>query len=125
MLESKIAVTRNLLVFVILLCIVLGGVIVYQGQEIRKTRETLNSMQRDAQNAVGQFMPQLNNRLNRFDSRLDDFQGKMDQMDSNMKRAEDRFVVRMDSEMPKIMDRYLAMKANELQRSGKAQIQVR
>lgn len=125
MLENKIAVTRNLLIFVILLCIVLGGVIVYQGQEIRKTRETLNSMQRDAQNAVGQFMPQLNNRLNRFDSRLDEFQTKMDQMDSNMKRAEDRFVVRMDSEMPKIMDRYLQMKANELQRSGKAQVQVR
>ena len=101
MLESKIAMTRNLLLFVILLCIALGAVVIYQGQEIKKTRETLNSMQRQAENAVGQFMPQLNNRLNRFDTRLDEFQGKMDKMDENMKHAEDRFVARMNTEMPK------------------------
>jgi hypothetical protein len=125
MLERKIAITRNLLFAVIILCLVLGGVVVYQGQEIRKTRETLNAMQRQAENAVGQFMPQLNGRLNRFDSRLDDFQGKMDQMDGNMKRAEDRFVTRMDTEMPKIMDRYIQMKANEIQRGANAKVQVR
>jgi predicted component of type VI protein secretion system len=125
MLESKIAMTRNLLLLVIVLCIALGAVVIYQGQEIKKTRETLNAMQRQAENAVGQFMPQLNNRLNRFDSRLDDFQAKMDKMDENMKRAEDRFVVRMNTEMPKIMDRYVQMKANEIQRSTKGQVQVR
>ena len=58
MLERKIAMTRNLLLAVIILCLVLGGVVVYQGQEIKKTRETLNAMQRQAENAVGQFMPQ-------------------------------------------------------------------
>jgi len=125
MLESKIAMTRNLLLFVILLCIALGAVVIYQGQEIKKTRETLNSMQRQAENAVGQFMPQLNNRLNRFDTRLDEFQGKMDKMDENMKHAEDRFVARMNTEMPKIMDRYVQMKANEIQRSTKGQVQIR
>jgi hypothetical protein len=125
MLERKIAVMRNLLVLVILLCIALGGVVVYQGQEIRKTRETLNAMQRQAENAVGQFMPSLNTRLNRFDSRLDEFQGKMDSMDNNMKRAEDRFVQRMDVEMPRIMDRYLQMKANELQRGAKVEVKTR
>jgi len=125
MLESKIAMTRNLLLFVILLCIALGAVVIYQGQEIKKTRETLNAMQRQAENAVGTFMPQLNNRLNRFDTRLDEFQAKMDKMDENMKHAEDRFVVRMNTEMPKIMDRYVQMKANEIQRSGKGQVQVR
>jgi hypothetical protein len=125
MLERKIAVTRNLLFAVIILCLVLAGIVAYQGQEIRKTHETLNAMQRQAENAVGQFMPQLNGRLNRFDSRLDDFQAKMDQMDGNMKRAEDRFVTRMDTEMPKIMDRYIQMKANELQRGANAKVQVR
>ena len=125
MLESKIAMTRNLLLFVILLCIALGAVVIYQGQEIKKTRETLNAMQRQAENAVGQFMPQLNNRLNRFDTRLDEFQTKMDKMDENMKRAEDRFVARMNTEMPKIMDRYVQMKANEIQRSTKGQVQIR
>jgi FHA domain-containing protein len=129
MLERKLAMMRNLIVFVIVLCIALGGVVVYQGQEIKKTRDTLNAMQRQAENAVGQFMPQLNSRLNRFDVRLDEFQTKMDQMDAkmdaNMKRAEDRMVTRMDTEMPKIMDRYIQMKANELQRGGHAQVQVR
>jgi len=125
MLERKLAVTRNLLVLVILLCLALGGVVVYQGQEIRKTRDTLNAMQRQAENAVGQFMPTLNTRLNRFDARLDEFQGRMDSLDNNMKRAEDRFVQRMDAEMPRILDRYIQMKANELQRGAKAEIKVR
>jgi len=125
MLERNLAVTRNLLVLVILLCLALGAVVVYQGQEIRKTRDTLNAMQKQAEGAVGQFMPSLNTRLNRFDSRLDQFQQKMDAMDGNIKKAEDRFVQRMDVEMPRIMDRYLQMKANELQRGAKAEVKVR
>jgi hypothetical protein len=125
MLERKIAMMRNLLVFVIVLCVGLAGVVIYQGQEIRKTRETVNAMQRQAENAVGTFMPQLDTRLKHFDQRMDNFQEKMDQMDANMKKAEDHFVVRMDSEMPKIMDRYVQMKANELQRGANAKVQVR
>ena len=125
MLERKIAMMRNLLVFVIVLCVGLAGVVIYQGQEIRKTRETVTAMQRQAENAVGTFMPQLDTRLKHFDQRMDNFQGKMDEMDANMKKAEDRFVVRMDAEMPKIMDRYIQMKANELQRGAHAQVQVR
>lgn len=125
MLERKIAVMRNLLVLVILLCVALGAMVVYQGQEIRQTRDTLNAMQKQAEGAVGQFMPSLNTRLNRFDTRLDQFQAKMDAMDGNIKKAEDRFVDRMNVEMPKIMDRYLQMKANELQRGAKAEVKVR
>lgn len=125
MLERKIAVMRNLVVIVILLCLGLVGVVVYQGQEIRKTHDTLRAMQRQADSAVGQFMPSLNSRLNRFDSRLDEFEVKMNSLDNQMRRAEDRFVQRMDVEMPKIMDRYLQMKANELQRGGKAEVRVR
>ena len=125
MLERKIAVMRNLLVLVILLCVALGAMVVYQGQEIRKTRDTLNAMQKQAEGAVGQFMPSLNSRLNRFDTRLDQFQAKLDGMDGNIKKAEDRFVDRMNVEMPKIMDRYIQMKANELQRGAKAEVKVR
>jgi hypothetical protein len=125
MLENKIGMLRNLTVVVMILCVALIGVVIYQSQEIKKTQDTLNAMQRQATDAVGQFMPQLNTRLNRFDNRLDEFQTKMDQMDANMKKAEDRFVARMDIEMPKIMDRYVQMKANELQRGANVQVKAR
>ena len=125
MLERKIAMMRNLIVVMIIFCLGLGALVIYQGQEIKKTRDTLNAMQRQAENAVGTFMPQLDGRLKHFDERMDKFQDRMDQMDSNMKRAEDRFVVRMDTEMPKIMDRYIQMKANEMQRGANAKVTVR
>lgn len=125
MLEAKLNTIRNLLVAVTLLCLGLVGVVVYQGQEIRRNREAVNHMQRRAENAVGQFMPQLNQRLNRFDVRLDSFQGQMDSLDGNMKKSEDRFVRRLNDEMPKIMDRYLALKAEEIKKGARARIEVR
>lgn len=125
MLEAKLNTIRNLLVAVTLLCLGLVGMVVYQGQEIKRNREAMNNMQRQAENAVGQFMPQLNQRLNRFDARLDNFQVQMDSLDENMKKSEDRFVRRLNDEMPKIMDRYLALKAEEIRKGAHTRIEVR
>lgn len=125
MVEAKLNTIRNLLVAVVLLCLVLVGIVVFQQQEIKRNREAVSSMQRQAENAVGQFMPQLNQRLNRFDARLDNFQGQMDSLDENMKKSEDRFVRRLNDEMPRIMDRYLALKAEEIKKGAHARIEVR
>lgn len=124
MLERKLNVVRNLLLLAIVVCGVLAGVLIYQGQEIKRNRETLTAMQKQAENAVGQFMPQLNQRLNRFDKRLDDFQVQMDAMDATMQKSEDRFVKRLNEEVPKIMDKYWQKKANEM-KSGGARIEIR
>ena len=58
--------------------------------------------------------------VNRFDGRLDNFDKRMDAMDQTMQQAEDHMVQRLDSEMPKIMDRYIASRASKL---GNVQVQ--
>lgn len=125
MLERKLALVRNLLILTLIVCVALAGVVVYQGQQIKKNRDTLNVMQRQAESAVGALMPELDRRLKHFDNRLDQFDGRMTEMDKSIKRAEDRFVVRLETEMPRIMDRYLAMKAEEIKRGARANVQVR
>jgi pSer/pThr/pTyr-binding forkhead associated (FHA) protein len=112
MMQGKLDMLRNLVVVTLLVCVGLTVMVVLQQQEIRRNRETLARMQEQAQNAVGQFMPQLDQRLNHFDGRLDLFNRRMDGMDQNMAQAEDRFVKRLDNEMPKIMDRYIVSRAS-------------
>jgi hypothetical protein len=80
---------------------VLLGVVVLQARQISDNREQLHRMQQQAQNAVGEFMPQLNQRLNEFETR-------MDGMDTKFQGAEDHFIMRMNKEMPVMLDRYLA-----------------
>ena len=118
--QRQMDTLRNLLIVTLVVCIALAVMLVMQQQEIRRNRETLAQMQDQAQNAVGQFMPQLNQRLNRFDGRLDNFDKRMDTMDHTMQQAEDHMVQRLDSEMPKIMDRYIASRASRL---GNVQVQ--
>jgi pSer/pThr/pTyr-binding forkhead associated (FHA) protein len=112
--QQKLDMLRNLVVVTMLIAIALGVMVVLQQQEIRRNREALDRMQEQARNAVGQFMPQLDSRLNHFDGRLDQFNKRMDGMDDTMSQAEDRFVKRLDDEMPRIMDRYIVSRASRV-----------
>jgi hypothetical protein len=120
MTQRKLDVLRNLVVVTLLLCVGLTVMVVLQQQEIRKNRESLGQMQAQAQNAVGQFMPQLDQRLNHFDGRLDTFNHRMDDMNLTMQQEQDLFVKRLNEEMPRIMDRYIASRAS---RMGNVQVQ--
>jgi hypothetical protein len=120
MTQKKLDMLRNIVVVTLLLCIGLTVMVVLQQQEIRRNRETLAQMQAQAQNAVGQFMPQLDQRLNHFDGRLDTFNRRMDNMNETMQQEENQFVKRLDDEMPRIMDRYIASRASKM---GNVQVQ--
>ncbi len=116
MIEQKLDLLRNLLVAAVGLIVILGAIVVYQGQTISRNRDTVVQMQRDAQTAIGQFMPTLEQRLDLFEERIDVIQGAMDGIDVRIKEAEDRFVRRMEQEFPTMMDGYFEVKFEELRR---------
>src|SRR5215471_15649717 len=107
MIQQKLNSVRNLVYLLVAMVAVLLGVIFYQSQQIDKNRAELNDMRRQAQSAVAQFTPQLDQRLNAFDKRLD-------QVDEKMKNAEDEFMSRMNKELPRMLDRYVDRKVKEL-----------
>jgi hypothetical protein len=64
-------------------------------------------MRKQAQSAVSQFTPQLDQRLSAFDKR-------MDQMDAKMKDMQDEFITRLNNELPKMLDKYVDRKVKQL-----------
>ncbi|HKD13436.1 MAG TPA: FHA domain-containing protein [Candidatus Angelobacter sp.] len=107
MIQQKLNSLRNLVYLLVAMVAVLLGVIFYQSQQIDKNRAELNDMRRQAQSAVAQFTPQLDQRLNSFDKRLD-------QVDAKMKDTEDEFMNRLNRELPRMLDKYVDRKVKEL-----------
>jgi pSer/pThr/pTyr-binding forkhead associated (FHA) protein len=107
MIEQKLSSLRNLVYLLIAMVAVLLGVIFYQSQQIDKNRTELNDMRKQAQSAVAQFTPQLDQRLNALDKRLD-------QAEARMKATEDEFMTRLNRELPRMLDRYVDRKIKEL-----------
>src|SRR5690242_16453759 len=99
MIEQKLNSLRNLVYLLVAMVAVLLGVIFYQSQQIDKNRTELNDMRRQAQGAVAQFTPALDQRLSAFDKRLD-------QVDIKMKATEDQFMARLNDELPRMLDKY-------------------
>lgn len=110
MIQQKLNSLRNLVYLLVAMVAVLLGVIFYQSQQIDKNRAELNDMRKQAQSAVAQFTPQLDQRLNAFDQRLD-------QVDAKMKAAENEFMARMNQEMPRMLDKYVDRKVKQLNAS--------
>jgi pSer/pThr/pTyr-binding forkhead associated (FHA) protein len=106
MIEQKLGSIQTLLVvnLVVVLALILG--LVYQSQQIERNRKALNELRTQAQSAVGQFAPELDNRLSSFDKR-------MDSMDGKMKAEEEHFIQRMNTEIPSMLDKYIDRKLND------------
>jgi pSer/pThr/pTyr-binding forkhead associated (FHA) protein len=107
MIEQKLNSLRNLVYLLVAMVAVLLGVIFYQSQQIDKNRAELGDMRRQAQGAVAQFTPAL-------DQRLDAFNQRLDQMDTKMKDAEDQFMSRLNDELPRMLDKYVDRKVKQL-----------
>jgi len=107
MIQQKLNSVRNLVYLLVVMVAVLLGVIFYQSQQIDKNRAELNDMRRQAQSAVAQFTPQLDQRLTAFDKRLD-------QVDTKMKESEEEFMNRINRELPRMLDKYVDRKVKEL-----------
>lgn len=107
MIQQKLNSLRNLVYLLVAMVAVLLGVIFYQSQQIDKNRAELGDMRKQAQSAVSQFTPQLDQRLSAFDKR-------MDQMDTKMKDTQDEFITRLNNELPKMLDKYVDRKVKQL-----------
>lgn len=110
--EGTLKILRNLVAVLVVLVVILCGLMINQLQEIRRNRDTILAMRRQANDAVGQFTPQLDERLRHFDEQI---QG----LDAKMQGSEDRFMQRLDAELPKILDRYLESKRKQLDEAAK------
>jgi hypothetical protein len=116
MLEQKVGTLKTLVIVLLVLVVVLAGVSVALLQQIDKNQKTLQEMRAEARGAVQQFMPELDARLTKFERRLDVVEAEMNSLDAKIQAAEDRFVQRMERELPRMMDRIIEQKIQELSR---------
>jgi hypothetical protein len=104
MMEQKIKSIRNLLTFAIILIVILVGIVLNQNRVIENNRLELMDMRKDA---VERLMPALHQRLAEFEARLNKSQGMLEGLDGRIHEAENRFVKRIESELPALLDREL------------------
>ena len=117
-LEGKVKSLQSILVVCLLILLVLLGSNIWQSWELYQTRDEVQQLHAQTQNAVGTFMPQLNERLNSFEQRMDGMDAKVAEaqdrmvktMDAQTKREEDRMVERMNIAIPAMLDKYIAGK---------------
>jgi pSer/pThr/pTyr-binding forkhead associated (FHA) protein len=117
MIEQKLNSLRNLVYLLVAMVAILLGVIFYQSQQIDKNRAELNDMRRQAQSAVAQFTPALDQRLSTLDQRLGTFDQRLNQVDGKMKDTEEEFMTRLNTELPKMLDKYVDRKMKQLGQS--------
>ncbi len=123
-LEGKVKTLQSILVATLLIILVLLGCNIWQSWELYQTRDELQQLHAQAQNAVGQFTPALDVRLRALDDRLDGMDAKIADaqdrmvktMDAQTKHEEDRMVDRMNTAIPAMLDKYIANKMAELKR---------
>lgn len=118
MLEDKLNAIRNLLAANLVVVLVLLGLLFYQGQQINRNREAVIELRTQAQGAVAQFTPALDERLGKVEHSLDSAQQQMNGIDQKMQQAEDHFVARLNREMPVVLDTYVNKKLEEMKRQG-------
>ena len=121
-LEGKVKTLQGMLVTTLLIVLVLLGCNIWQSWELYQTRDELQQLHAQAQNAVAQFTPALDARLSIFEQRMDGMDAKIADaqdrmvktMDAQTKHEEDRLVERMNTAIPAMLDKYIANKMAEL-----------
>ena len=123
-LEDKLKAIHGILVANMVILIVMLGCIFWQSWELSQTRDDVQQLRTQAQNAVGQFTPALDARLKALDDRLDGMDAQVAQaqdrlvktMDAQTKHEEDRMVERMNTAIPAMLDKYIAGKVAQMKR---------
>jgi hypothetical protein len=121
-LEDKVKSIHSILVVNLVIILVLLGCNCWQSWELSQTRDEVQQMHAQAQNAVAQFTPALDARLGVFEQRMDGMDAKIADaqdrlvktMDAQTKREEDRLVERMNTAIPAMLDKYIAGKIAEM-----------
>jgi hypothetical protein len=122
--EGKVKSLQGIVVVCLVMILVLLGCNIWQSWELYQTRDEVQQMHAQAQNAVAQFTPALDARLSVFEQRMDGMDAKIADaqdrmvktMDAQTKHEEDRMVERMNTAIPTMLDKYIANKMAELKR---------
>jgi hypothetical protein len=107
MTEQKLSLLRNLVIFMVGLVLVLGGIVISQMQQLADIRQNVVDMREEGREAVKKFNPELDKKMNKLES-------DMNAIDERMQKAQDKFMVRMEAEMPKVLDKYVDKKMKEI-----------
>ena len=121
-LEAKVKTLQSILVVTLLIVLVLLGCNIWQSWELSQTRDEVQQLHSQAQNAVAQFTPALDARLAVFEQRMDGMDAKIADaqdrmvktMDAQTKHEEDRMVERMNTAIPAMLDKYIANKMAQI-----------
>lgn len=111
MIEQKLNSLQKLVYLLVAILVVMLGFVIYQSQQLDKNRTELNDIRNQAGNALAQAVPALDARLKTFDDRLDSVDGKMKAEEDHMVQ---RLHTEMETEMPKMLDKYLDTKMKQL-----------
>jgi hypothetical protein len=112
--EKTLKMIRNVVFAIFALLLILGGVMLSEMQKIDENRRAILKMRAEAGDAVQQLQPKLDERLKKLEGTLASAQDQMNGIDDKIRQSEDGFVQRMNTELPKIMDRYWNTKIAEL-----------
>lgn len=111
MLEGKINTLRTMNAILLVGLIILGGMCVGLSQKVQKNQEALEQMRTEARDSVARVRPDVDARLRR----LDEVEAEVRGLDAKMQQAEDRMMQRLETELPRILDRFVERKMRELQ----------
>ncbi|HWG19450.1 MAG TPA: FHA domain-containing protein [Terracidiphilus sp.] len=132
-LQSKLTILQIMQGVSLLIMLVLAYTVFQLRSEVAKDHDELIALRTQEQNAVGQFTPALDARLNVFGQRMDSLDEKLKEgedrmergmdakmkeaqvqlfnsLDAKMKDTEDRMVTRLNAELPHLLDKYIDAK---------------
>lgn len=119
MLERRLDSMRRLLSLTLAAVVLLAILVTYQSYLILRNQDTLLQMRRQATDAVGQFAPAMDQRMAELRQRADQMDQAVAGIDAKIKKAEDQFMHRIETEMPVTIDRYIQRKLEDIRKNNR------
>lgn len=105
--EQKLNRLHQLTIVLLFVVLIMAGLLVYQNQLVAENKQAILNLQQQANSSVQYFAPQVDQRMKALDQ-------KLDSIDPRLQAAEDHMVARMNTELPRLIDRYIADRMNKL-----------
>jgi len=105
--EKKLNRLHQLTMVLLFVVLIMAGLLVYQNQLVAENKQAILNLQQQANSSVQYFAPQVDQRMKAIDQ-------KLDSIDPRLQAAEDHMVARMNTELPRLIDRYIADRMSKL-----------
>jgi len=105
--EKKLNRLHQLTMALLFVVLIMAGLLVYQNQLVAENKQAILNLQQQANSSIQYFAPQVDQRMKAIDQ-------KLDSIDPRLQAAEDHMVARMNTELPRLIDRYIADRMSKL-----------